>query len=319
MISVNHEAMKVVRRILEAPETLNVAVSRLANGTTVIDMGQKARGGWLAGKYYTLVSLGGLGEVSYESFPPIDGIVLPAVRVMVDQPLEACIGAQIAGWRLEAKRDAPILAGPARSLNAQPDHYFDYYPYRDRYFEGVIAIQTAEPVTEAVAESIAMACGIETRDLYILVAPNTSLVCAVQVAARIIEQTLHRLAEEGFDLHGVKFAEGLGVIPPLTNDDLTAMGRINDSLLYGGICTLHVEAGDEDIRRVINKIPSSACEAYGRPFAEIYEAAGRDFYNIPMQLHSPAAVYINNLTSGRTFCAGGINYGVLAKSFFGEV
>ena len=318
MVSVNYEAMKVVRRILESPEALNVTVAKLANGATVIDMGQKVRGGWLAGKYYTEITLGGLGEVSYESFPPIKGIVLPAVRIMVDLPLEACIGAQIAGWRLEAKRDAPILAGPARSLNAVPDHYFDYYAYRDHSAEGVIAIQTAEPVTEAMAETIAQACSIKTRDLYILVAPNTSLVCAIQVAARIIEQTLHRVAEEGFDLHNVRFAEGFGVIPPLAHNDLTAMGRINDSLLYGGICTLHVEARDEDVQAMIGKVTSSACKAYGRPFAEIYEDAGRDFYNIPMDLHSPAVLYVNNLTSGRTFAAGAINYDVLQRSFFGN-
>jgi methenyltetrahydromethanopterin cyclohydrolase len=63
---------------------------------------------------------------------------------------------------------------------------------------------------------------------------------------------------------------------------------------------------------------SSASRAYGRPFVEIYEEAGRDFYQIPLDLHSPAVLHINNLASGRTFSAGEINVGVLNRSFFGE-
>jgi len=317
MISLNHEAMKVVQRILDNPEILNVAVNRLANGATVIDMGQKVRGGWLAGKYYTQITLGGIADVSFESFPEVDGVILPAVRVMVDNPLEACIGSQIAGWRLEAKRDAPILSGPARALNTEPDVDFRFFSYRDIYYEGIIAIQTADPVSEDTAAKIASACNIDPRNLYILVAPNTSLTCAVQVAARIIEQTLHRLGEEGLSIHSLRFAEGLGVIPPLASDDLTAMGRINDSLLYGGICTLHMEGDDADFERVAPRVVSSACKSYGKPFAEIYEEAGRDFYNIPLDLHSPAMLVLNNITTGRTFKAGAINSNGLARSFFG--
>ena len=49
MISVNQEAMRVVRQILETPERLGVRVTTLENGSTLIDMGQQAPGGWLAG------------------------------------------------------------------------------------------------------------------------------------------------------------------------------------------------------------------------------------------------------------------------------
>ena len=149
-------------------------------------------------------------------------------------------------------------------------------------------------------------------------APNSSLVCAVQVAARIVEQALHRLAEEGFDVNQVTHAHGVGVIPPLIADEVAAMGRIDDSLLYGGIATLYVRASDDDVAAVIGKVVSAASHAYGRPFAEIYQDAGCDFYQIPLDLHSPAVLYINNIVSGRTFHAGEINFAVLERSFFGE-
>jgi methenyltetrahydromethanopterin cyclohydrolase len=320
VISINREAMKVVRAILDSPESLGVAVSRLANGATVIDMGQKAPGGWQAARYYTLVTLGGLGEVSYEAFTLGDKL-LPAVRIAVDRPMEACVASQIAGWRLDplGTPHAAIAAGPARTLNrANPDHYVEMIGYYDDADEGVVAIQTAQPIGERIAETIARACSLKPENVYILVAPNSSLVCAVQVSARIIEQTLHRLPEEGFDLKAVRYAQGYCVVPPLTADETVAMGRINDALLYGGESTLYVEASDEAVAEVVGRITSSASRAYGRPFLEIYEDAGRDFYQIPLDLHSPAAVTINNLSTGRTFSAGAINYEVLRRSFFGD-
>jgi methenyltetrahydromethanopterin cyclohydrolase len=320
MISINREAMKIVRTILESPEALGVGVSRLANGATLIDMGQRAPGGWLAAKYYTLVTLGGLGDVSYEPFA-LGDVVLPAVRVMVDRPMEACVASQIAGWRLDplGTPNAAIAAGPARALNhANPDYYVQMAGYRDESDEAVVAIQTAQPITTRIADTIAQGCGLEPKDVYILVAPNSSLVAAVQVSARIIEQTLHRLPEEGFDLKTVRYAQGYCVIPPLIDDEVVAMGRINDALLYGGASTLYVEATDDSIAAVIGRITSSASRAYGRPFLEIYEAAGRDFYQIPLDLHSPAAVHINNLTTGRSFSAGALNHDVLRRSFFGD-
>ncbi len=319
MISINREAMKIVRRVLADPEPLGVRVVSLENGATVLDMGQQAPGSWQAAQDYTLVTLGGLGTVTYEPFP-LGNRVLPAVRVMVDRPMEACVASQIAGWQLDppGTPHAAIAAGPARALNQlHPDHYFELISYRDAHHEAVVAIQTSEPITARIAQVVAENCRVKPEDVYILVAPNSSLVCAVQVAARIIEQTLHRLPEEGFDFNAVRYAAGYGVIPPLTNDDVTAMGRINDSLLYGGVCTLYVEADDAAIAAVIGKITSAASRAYGRPFLEIFEDAGRDFYQIPLDLHSPAVVHINNLRTGRTFSAGAINYEVLEKSFFG--
>ena len=320
MISVNAEAMKTVRRILSEAEPLGVEVHRLANGATVVDMGLNAKAGWRAASLYTLVTLGGLAEISYESFP-VAGRDLSAVRVMIDHPIEACVASQIAGWRLqEAGREhAAILAGPGRALNrASPDHYLEWIDYRDDHDEAVVAIQISEPVGEDMAGLIADSCRVEPSDLYILIAPNRSLVCAVQVAARIVEQTLHRLAEEGMDLRRLRYAHGFGVVPPLIDDDLVSMGRINDSLLYGGVSHITVDADDAECASIVVKVVSEASGAYGRPFLEIYEDAGRDFYEIPIDLHSPAETHLHNLRTGNTFSAGRINHEVLRESFFGS-
>lgn len=317
-VSLNQEAMKLVRAILDHPAAMGVAAARLANGAMVIDMGQRVPGGWVAGRFYTLITLGGLGELSYETFPyPLQGMRLPAVRVMVDQPLLACVASQIAGWRLKVGGFAPILAGPARALNSRPDPHFARLDYRDRYHEAVIAIQTSEPIRVEWAEAIAADCRVKPEDLYILVAPNSSLVCAVQVSARIIEQTIHRLEEEGLPLPAIQSGQGFCVIPPLIDDDLAAMGRINDALLYGGEATFYLRHDDDDfVAELAQKVVAQASRAYGKPFIEIFEEFEQDFYKIPLDLHSPAVVHLNNLTTGRTHSAGEINETVLTRSFF---
>ena len=318
MISINREAMKIVHQILDEPEALGVTVEELANGATVVDMGLEAKGGWRAARLYTLVTIGGLGEVSYEPLE-VAGRMLTAVRVMIDHPIEGCVASQIAGWRLETpgKEHAAILAGPGRALNKESlDYYFEWTDYRDDHHESVVAIQASEPISRDLTDRIARSCEVRPDDLYVLVAPNRSLVCAVQVAARIVEQTLHRLAEEGMDLRCLRHAYGFGVIPPLVDDDMISMGRINDSLLYGGVANIAVQSTDELCADLAPKVISAACDAYGRPFLEIYEDAGRDFYEIPIELHSPAEVHLNNLSTGHTFSAGSINHDVLAASFF---
>ena len=317
MLSVNAEAMKVVRKILESPEALGVEVSRLANGATLIDMGQRAPGSWQAARYFTLITLGGLAEVSFESFA-IGDVRVPAVRVMVNLPLEACMGCQVAGWVLVNEPDAPVLSGPARALNSRPDHYFDYISYRDHSSEGVVTVQMTRPVTEDMAERMAQACGLLPENLYILSSRHACLISTVQVPARVVELTMHRLALEKFDLGCIRHASCLAPVPPLIDDELAAFGRINDALIYGGEVNLYVEAPDELLATIVPKIVTSASRIGGRSFSQLYQEANYDFHAIPADMHTPALLHMTNLKSGRTFTAGHFDESVLRRSFFGS-
>lgn len=316
MLSVNAEAMKIVRRILESPEALGVTVSRFPNGSTLIDMGQRAPGSWTAGKYFTLVTIGGLGEVSFESFM-LGDIRLPAVRLSVDRPMEACMGCQVAGWRLADEPDAPILSGPARTLKDPPDHHVALSGYRDHHHEGVVTVQMARPVTEEMAAIMAQACGLAPENLYILASRHACMVSAIQVPARGIETTMHRLALEDFDLGCIQHACCYAPIPPLIDDDLTAMGRINDALYYGGEVNLYVDASDEVLEQLVPKVVSAVSPLARRPFAVLYREANYDFHGIPKKAHTPAILHMTNIKSGHTFSAGHFDLDVLQRSFFG--
>lgn len=317
MPSLNREAMKIVERVLRDADQLNVLVSRLDNGTTVIDMGQRVAGSWLAGKYYAEIVMGGLGEVTFDTFQ-LDEYILPAVRVTTAYPLLVGWVAQKHAPPLPGEGVQPILTGPAKALLQPPDESVVLAGYHDDSQVAVASFQTSEPISEAFANTVARACQVRPENLYILVAPTPSLVCAIQVSARPVDQVMHRLHEEGFDIHAVRYATGRVPIAPLAPDELTAMGRINDCLLYGGSVLLYVEGEDETIERIMPLLPTRGCTEYGKPFRQIFEENDCDFHKIDLRAHSLALVQINNITTGRTFSAGGIDRAMLRRSFFRE-
>ena len=93
------------------------------------------------------------------------------------------------------------------------------------------------------------------------------------------------------------------------------MGRANDAILYGGIAHYFVNHNDDGfLEGLIKKAVSSASKNYGKPFSEIFEEAGRDFYKIDPQIFAPAMMTITNQRTGKTFTAGKINVKVLLKS-----
>ena len=97
-------------------------------------------------------------------------------------------------------------------------------------------------------------------------------------------------------------------------DDLVAIGRTNDAVLYGAEVTLWLHGDDEQLADVGSRLPSSASAAYGEPFLQIFERAGRDFYRIDPLLFSPARVRLVNLDTGREFRFGSLALDVLARS-----
>ena len=122
--------------------------------------------------------------------------------------------------------------------------------------------------------------------------------------------------EVGFDVHAVHSGFGSCPLAPVAADELTAIGRTNDAVLYGGRAWYTVETDDELIERVIQELPSAASHDYGTPFAELFRRYGGDFYKIDPLLFSPAEITITNSLSGRTFHAGAVNTAILRASLF---
>jgi len=305
-VSVNERAAAIAERMMAEAEALGVRVATLANGARVIDA---AGGGFKAGKLFAEACMGGLGEVTFTAldFGPF---WLPGVSVSVERPAVACMASQYAGWAIKVGKFFAMGSGPARAL-ARVEELYERLAYRDEAEVAVIALEGRKPPTEEVAEYIARKCGVSPQKLYILIAPTASVVGSVQISARVVETGMHKMMELGFDIEQVAGGYGTCPIAPVAEDDLRAIGRTNDCVLYGGRAFYTVRADDAELERVIEQIPSSASRDYGKPFYELFQAYGGDFYQIDPLLFSPAEVFINNLASGRSYRAGGPNLEVL--------
>ena len=316
MISVNERALEIVRRMMADAEPLGLAVTQLPNGTTVVDAGVKVPGSLEAGRLFAEVCLGGLGDVRFSELE-FDGLWLPGVTVTVSHPAVACMAAQYAGWAIKKGKYFAMGSGPARALYAG-EPLFERLAYRDQADVAVLALEGRKLPPEEAAGKVAEKCGVSPDRLYLVIAPTASVVGSVQVAARVVETGMHKMLEvcddAQFDIGAVFTGFGTCPLAPIAKDDLRAIGRTNDGVLYGGRAWYTVQMDDAQIEGMIESLPSSASRDYGTPFYDLFQQYGGDFYKIDPLLFSPAEVVINNLTSGRTFHAGQVNAETLRRS-----
>ena len=309
MISVHQRAAEIVQRMVIDAEALGLALVRLPNGVTVVDAGVEAFGSLEAGRLFAEACMGGLGQVCICGLD-FDGLSLPGVSVATSHPPLACMAAQLAKWPIRAGDGADTYtamgSGPARALRGV-EKVFAQLGYLDQADVAVLCLEASRLPPEDVAGQVADQCGISPDRLYVLVAPPASLVTSVQVAARSVEAGLHKMSRVGFDVRTV--LSGLGTCPlaPVAGDDLHAMGRINDAVLYGARAWYTVQTDDAHIEAVIDDLPASASRDYGMPFYDLLMRCDGDFYKVDPLLFSVAEIFINNLTSGRTFHAGRVD------------
>src|SRR5262249_48871398 len=119
-------------------------------------------------------------------------------------------------------------------------------------------LETRKLPTEEVIGYLTERLRLPADKLSLLCAPAASLAGTVQVVARAMETALHKLHELKFDLRRVLSGHGVAPLPPVAADEIGAIGRTNDAILYGGQATLYVEAEDEHLAQVGPKVPSSA-------------------------------------------------------------
>jgi methenyltetrahydromethanopterin cyclohydrolase len=209
-----------------------------------------------------------------------------------------------------------MASGPGRAL-IRAEELYDDLEVDERARAAVLCLETREPPPEPVAEYVADRAGVTAPNLTLLFAPTASLAGGVQVAARVVETALHKLHELKFDVGRVVSGFGSCPLPPVARTDPEAIGRTNDAVLYGGQVELTVDASDEELEAIVPRLPASASRDHGEPFGSVLERAGWDFYKIDPLLFSPAEVRLTSVSSGRSFHAGGVDMGVLERSFRG--
>jgi methenyltetrahydromethanopterin cyclohydrolase len=130
----------------------------------------------------------------------------------------------------------------------------------------------------------------------------------------VVETALHKLLELGFDVGKIVTGFGSAPLAPVAKNDMRAIGRTNDCILYGGSVHLTLDAEDDELAELAPRVPSSSSRDYGTPFYDLFQRYGGDFYKVDPHLFSPARVSLTNLRSGRSFEAGRLNAEVLRQS-----
>ncbi|MGB7787424.1 methenyltetrahydromethanopterin cyclohydrolase [Methanoregula sp.] len=312
MLSVNELALEIFDNLADLAEEFNCAYHELDNGARIVDCGVSVRGGYAAGRAFTEICMGGLGEVNFRN-GEITGIPMPFIDVNTDFPSISCLGAQKAGWTVKVGNYFAMGSGPARALALKPKHTFEVIEYEDDYDCAVICLESDHLPNADVMNKIAEECHVDVANVCAVVAPTASMVGSIQVSGRCVETAIYKLNELGFDTKKIISAMGSAPIPPVKKDATRAMGTTNDATIYYGRISLSMKA--PEIKDYLEKIPSNKSKGYGKPFYEIFKEAKFDFYQIDTSLFSPAEVTINELTDGVVYHVGAVNPEVTLKSF----
>jgi methenyltetrahydromethanopterin cyclohydrolase len=313
-MTLNEEAWLIAEQMAGNAAKLRIA-SHTIGGATVIDYGINVLGGLQAGLGLALVCMSGRGDVAIVQ-GEMAGWRGPIVQVHSDDPVRACLASQYAGWQITAGKFFAMGSGPMRARYGK-EELFNDIPGREESPVAVGVLETRKLPTDEVITVLTEKLGLPADRLMLLVAPTASLAGTIQVVARSLETALHKLHELKFDVTQIVSGFGTAPLPPPAKDDLHAIGRTNDAILYGGRVHLWVRTGDERIAEVGPQVPASASRDHGVPFAELFARYNHDFYKIDPHLFAPAEVVFHNLASGRTFEFGHVAPDVLRRSFEG--
>ena len=314
--TLNVRAALIADRMAFHAAEYGVAVHTLSSGARVIDAGVAAPGGLAAGQAMAHACMGGLGHTSFTPLS-IGEDSYQGVQVWTDHPAIACMASQYAGWAIHVGEFFAMGSGPLRAIARVEQELFDKLAYTEKTDRGVLVLEGRTLPTDDIANWVSERAGIPPSALTFIVAPTASIAGGIQIAARILETGLHKMDALGFDVRQVTSAVGTTPVPPVAKNDLRAIGRTNDCILYGGQARYTVRADDATLETLAHQLPSSASADYGTPFYEIFERYDRDFYKIDKLLFSPAEVWLTSATSGRTFHAGRLEPTVLRASLFG--
>ena len=313
--SINALAQPLLNALIDDASALNINIARHETGATIIDAGILVDGSVEAGRRIADICMGGLGRVALNQSAAF-AKPYTIISAYSQSPVLACLGSQYAGWSLSHEKFFSLGSGPARSL-AQREELFKELNYKDHADKTVLVLETDKIPPTEIIEKVARDTQIKPENLTFILTPTTSLAGATQVVARCLEVALHKLHTLHFPLNLIVEGVGSAPLPPIASNFLSAMGRSNDAILFGGFVQLNVNCNDAEAEKLAHALPSNTSNDYGKPFAEIFKAVNMDFYQIDPLLFSPAMVTVTAQETGNSFSAGEINEVLLKQSFNG--
>lgn len=298
----------------------------LSNNATVLDFTDANFEGSLQ---LARICMGGLCKIQQApakaNVKTSNGFVeLEMLEVQTNEPIIACMGSQYAGWRVKVKKVNDegkkkthfkcMSSGPARALALKEKDLYKEIDYKDNYNRAFLVLETNQEPDELVAEYVAKKCKVTPDNVFLMYAPTACLAGSVQIAARIVETSIHKFLELGMDPTWIKRGSGICPVAPVADDDFKAMGWTNDCIIFTGNVTLNVDVPKKDeaeLIELIKKCPSSASSSYGKPFAEVFQEAGGDFYKIDPGMFAPARITVVNRETSNIITEGNLDPSIL--------
>ena len=315
--NVSEQVQPLVDELVSNAAKYRVAVSHTDDGVRMVDAGIDVPGGLAAGRLIGEICMGGLGAVQLAAADRQKRWWWH-VDVHSGDPVTACLASQYAGWSLnhgEGKEAFYALgSGPARAMGSKEPLY-DELAYRNQPGQTAIVLEVDKQPPKPVLDKVVERCGIKPEQLTVILTPTSSIAGGVQVVARVLEVALHKVHELKFPLGQIVDGAGSAPVPPPSADFMTAMGRTNDAILFGGRVHLFVDCEDTDAEQLAAQLPSASSKDFGRPFGTVFKDYGYDFYKVDPMLFSPAECAVSVVKSGKTFYGGGLREDLLEESF----
>ncbi len=313
-ISVNKKGWRLAQKLRDLPKKYGVVVKEASQGVTIIDTGISTEGSLEAGRIVTEICLGGYGEATITK-TKYDDLTMDSISVQTNYPAISTLGSQFADWQIKADDFVAIGSGPARALTRKNRQLYQKIGYKDESDRTVLVLETSKEPPDNIIEQFLNECKVQPQKLILILAPTTSIAGSTQVSGRIAETGLHKLMKLGLDPKLAVNAHGSAPIAPVHSKFAEAMGRTNDAILYMGETFYDVKGvKDKELKRIVEKAPSSASPHYGRPFLQIFKEVNYDFYKIDPNLFAPAVVNVKNVETGTVFKAGKVNVDVFKRS-----
>ena len=308
--NLNVRALSVLKGSIDRADELRISVSETSE-VSVIDFGVNTVGGLAAGLRLAEICTANLADIRLQSGS--DELNLPSVTVTTDHPVSACLLSQYAGWKIATDDYFGMGSGPMRAL-AQKEPLFEELAATEDKSCCVGVLESSSLPTKSAIDFIQdNTNGCE--EFFLAVAPTASQSGNVQVVARSLETAMHKLHDIGFPLEVVDSGQGTAPLPPVAANDLSGIGRTNDSILYGSTVNIWVRCDDELIEKHGPQVPSSASGSHGKSFMTLFKEANHDFYGLDPALFSPAVIVFHNLTTGNSFRYGTKVPEILRESF----
>lgn len=196
----------IEQQVVANEDDLQVKTHVLQNGARVIDFGCNVSGGIEAGLALSKICMGLSANVQLTA---ADRAIWngPQLLVSTDSPLKSCMASQYAGWKISHGKYFAMGSGPMRAKRGK-EAVLDRFVIGDHSKSAIGVLESDELPTDEITEQIASECNVQTSKLVLCVASTSSIAGVMQVVARSIETSLHKLFELDFDLNQIRSGVG---------------------------------------------------------------------------------------------------------------